>query len=348
MNYYCDNCGGQLFYSPKLKGCKCEKCGTVFPANSNFSFEKRLFTDELLENSKVVLNAHENIKCGACGAVVSPSQFESDPRCPYCNNPLQSAEQRGVVKVNSIIPFYFTKSQAYKKLKRAAFWHFSTNRKIISKIKEEDIVGEYINVFTFDMNAFCHYSGVFTYREKDADGNEFSGVKRKNVVGMIDKPYHDILIEANSNLNQTELLDIMPFDFSVALKFDETDNQLYPKHTQDKTFAECVNLAELVIRENLKNIVPARHNCDEAESITMDLDLTEKRYNYCLLPVYFVETSTRYKKKGVEHERRIKLLINGQTGKISEMPKSSLRFLLWLFSGCALIVAIILFFIFVV
>ena len=109
-----------------------------------------------------------------------------------------------------------------------------------------------------------------------------------------------------------------------------------------------MHLAERVIKEDLKRVILQRHNCEEIETLDMQTDISDRRYNYCLVPVYFVNTTAKVKEHGVEQERPVKVVINGQTGKVGKLPKNMLRFLLWLLSFSVALVAILLFFIFVV
>lgn len=336
-------------FSPKAGGNKCEVCGHVEKMEYDFSFDKKPFDDSFLSATEQEKTPDfvENVKCSACGANLRLSKYQLSNCCPYCGNPIETEQsQSKIICVDSVIPFYLTRAQALKKLKRAAFWRISANRRLIKKVKESDIVAVYANTFVFDMNAFCSYSGIFSYIEKDKDGVEISSqIKHKHVVGMVDKPYKDILIEANYNLEQPELLSIMPYDYGRALKFKEDLAHGYEMQKTDKSFAKCVEVAEKLIKEDLKHIILKRHNCDEINMIDMQLDLQDKRYNYCLIPIYVVDLAEKSKKKRADgHKTRV--LINGETGKVGALPKSSWRFLFWLFAGCAVIVAAILVFIF--
>lgn len=352
MVNFCENCGGAVRFSAKDGGNKCEVCGHVNKINSDFYFGKKPFDDSYLEQTEQEKTPDfvENVKCSACGANLKLTKYQLSNKCPYCGNIIETEQsQSNIISVDSIIPFHLTRAQALKKLKKAAFWRISANKKLLKNIKERDLVGVYANTFCFDINAFCRYSGIFSYTEKDKEGTEISSqIKHKHVVGMVDKPYRDILIEANYNLEQRELLSIMPYDFGPAFMFREEFMQGYMLQNLDKPFADCVNMAEKLIKEDLKRVILKRHNCDEVDTIDMQLDLQDKKYNYCLVPIYFVETTEKYKKNGVEQERKVKVLINGETGKVGTLPKNPLRWLLWLFSGCAIIVALILFFIFVI
>lgn len=341
-----------MHFSPKDFGNKCDVCGHISKIESDLYFDKKPFDDSLLSEieQEKTPDFVENVKCNACGANFKLSKYQLSNKCPYCGNVIETEQsQAKVINVDSIIPFHLTRAQALKKLKKAAVWRISANRKLFKNLKERDIVGVYANTFCFDINAFCRYSGIFSYTEKNKEGVEISSqVKHKHVVGMVDKLYKDILIEANHDLEQHELLSIMPYDFGPAFRFKNEFMQGYALQKLDKSFADCVNLAEKLIKEDLKRVILNRHNCDDIDTIDMQLDMQDKKYNYCLVPIYFAETSEKYKSNGVEHERKVRVLINGETGKVGSLPKNPLRLLLWLFGGCAIIVALILFFIFVI
>ncbi len=347
MMNYCDNCGGELHYDAKLKSNRCSSCGAVYPVENVFFYEKKYIDDNILESvpaQKVEQNL--NLQCKFCGANLQLKEFESTTYCPYCGKLLPIENNKNIIGVDSIIPFHLTKEQAYKKLKRAINFRFLTNKKIFKNLKIKDVTGLYVNTFSFDMNVLCHYSGFLQYTEKDEDNNVLE-TKNKHVIGMIDEVYKDIIVESNYNLEQHELFNIMPFYYRSAYKFSEDFMQGYEMQPQDKPFKECVEMAEKFIKENLKRKILKRHNSDEIQALNMENEFTNKKYNYCLVPIYFVNTVYKYKKNGIEQEKKVKVLINGQTGKVGKLPKNPLKLLFLIFGCCALIVAIILLILFV-
>lgn len=347
MMNYCNNCGGSLHYDAKLKSNKCDACGAVFPVENVFYYDKKSFDDNFLEEeSKQKSDIKLDLQCKNCGAKLMLKEFESITYCPYCGSPLPFENNKKIINVDSIIPFHLTKEQAYRKLRKAINCRLLTDKKAFKNLKIEDVVGVYANTFAFDMNVLCQYSGILQYNEKDDDNNILE-TKNKHVYGMIDEVYKDIVIEANHNLEQHELLSIMPFNYRSAYKFSEDFMQGYELQEQDKPFKECVAMAERFIKEDLKRIILKRHNCDESEALNMNNEYSNKKFNYCLVPIYFVNTVSKYKKNGIEQEKKIKVLINGQTGKVGSLPKNPLKLFLMLFGCCSLIVAIILLIIFV-
>lgn len=348
MMNYCDSCGGMLHYSAKNKGNKCDNCGAVYPVENVFSFEKNAFDESfLLEKAEKSPNYVENVKCTGCGANVELTKYQLTANCPYCGKMLKAEKaKQKLISVDSIIPFYFTKEQAFKKLKMAINTHFNVDKKAFKNLKPEDVKGEYINIFAFDMNVLCRYSGIFKFTEKDSDGEGFT-TSQKSAVGMVDELFKDIVVEANSHVEQPEIFSIMPFDFNSAYMFSEDFMQGYSLEKQDKPFRECVAMAEKIIKNRLENTILRRHNADSIETINMQIDYSNRKYNYCLVPVYVVETATKVNKKGVEYERKTRVLINGQTGKIGKLPTNWLRMLLFLLSGCVIFVALLILFILV-
>ena len=334
----CENCGGHLHFSPKDKGNVCENCGSVFPVPYNYSFNKKTFDEHTIEPTKDELaNSLRSFKCKSCGANVMLTKFQMQTVCPYCGNTsIVKSKSKNLLYIDSILPFTFGKADALKKFKSTVNKKFYANKKIFKNIKDKDISGVYVNAFVFDMSTSSRYYGVFSYVDsyRDREGNTKQRTVYKNVSGFFNKTYKNITVEANSNIEQDELRSIMPFEYGSAVEFKKEFMYGYMLEYKDKMFNSCVSTAETIIKEDIKQQLLKKHGCTKIEQLSLDIEYPDRRYNYCLLPVYFVNATVK--------DKRYKVVMNGQTGKVGKLPKDKLRVFLTIFFVCLLIVGIIL------
>lgn len=337
MRKNCENCGGRITYSPKDKGNKCENCGTIYPVEFNYEFNKNSI--ENMQQFEELTNEMKTIKCESCGANIVLSKYQIQANCPYCGNPgVVELKNDKIMHIDSIIPFQFDKEEALVKFKSNIRHRFYANAKIFKDLTVEDIKGVYINAFVFDLNTSSMYSGVFSYTKtiEDKNGNKQVKTYFKNVNGEFSKNYKNISIEANSNIEQSEFVQILPFEYASSVKFKMDFMHGYMLEYQDKIFNECFEEAKRIVKKDIEVSLLKKYNCDNIISLTLNTNYLDKKYNYCLLPVYFV--SKEYKNKNY------KALMNGQTGKLGKLPTSVGRVILTILLVCIpIVLAIVLF-----
>ncbi len=337
----CTNCGGKLYFSPKSKGNVCESCASVFPIAYNFQFDKKPFSENMeLDKDELAVDL-QNLKCSSCGANIMLNKYQLQTYCPYCGNTtIVKGKKQKLMYIDSLVPFAFSKAEALSTLKSTLFKKFYANKKVFKNLTEADINGIYVNTFVFDFVTSSEYHGTFSYTEteRDTDGRDHTVTRYKNVSGFFDKKFTNVTVEANSKLEQKDLISIMPFDYSGAVEFQDDFLHGYMLEYQDKMFDECFQVAERIARKRIEDDLLRKYHCDRVENLSLNIAYSEKRYNYCLLPVYLVNR--------VVKDKQYKLLMNGQTGKIGRIPKDKLRVFLTILFVTLGFVAIALIFMF--
>ena len=333
----CKNCGGNISFEPKKKANVCENCGSSFPIEYNYNFNKKPFSENVALKSDPFAKSIKSLKCESCGANMLLNKFETQKECPYCGNTsITESRKNKLMYIDSIIPFSFSKVEALKKLKTHINTKFYVKKAVFTKATEKDIQGMYINTFVFDLLTDTSYSGVLSYTEtyKDKDGKTTSKTSYKTVNGNLEKLYNNITIEANSHIEQQDLLSIMPYEFDSAVDFKEDFMHGYLLEYEDKMFEECFKTAERIVKKYIEKDILNKYHCDNIVRLSANTTYLDNTYNYCLLPIYRV--SAIYK------DKKYTALINGQSGKIGKMPINVWRVLLTIFLSCGLVVGIIL------
>ena len=339
----CKNCGGNLYFSPKDVGKVCESCGSVFPIKYDYDVIKMDFSKAKDLNNNESEQSVNRFECKSCGASLVLNKKDIKATCPYCGSEvIEKIGNKKLVNINSIIPFSFDKEEALIKFHQRLMKNFYANKKVFKGLKQEDFNGVYVNAFVFDLNTNVQYDGVFSYTQtyRDRKGNSKSVVKYKNVRGTFDKFFNNLTIEANSKLNQNELNQILPYDYSKSVKFDVDFTYGYAFEYHNEMFDDCFIKAENFIKNQIKNELLKKYNCERVESLNLYINYTDKKYNYCLLPVYFVNKKHK--------DKNYNVLMNGQSGALSRLPKSVGKILLTIFMVLGLVAGIILLSVFLV
>ncbi len=339
----CLSCGGELSFSPKDKGNRCANCHTLYPVPYKYGFNKKSFKDKVVQDIDIeedeLLADLKSVKCQACGANIMLTKLHKQTTCPYCgSDTLVDSKVKNLMYIDSIIPFTFDKAEAFRRFKKTLKHNIFVNKKYFKHLTIDNFNGVYINSFVFDLVTSTNYFGTFSFEKfvKDMDGNEVNRTFYENVRGVFEKEYENLTIEANENIEQKDLVQILPYEFASAVSFRDEFLCGYMLEFRDKSFSNCEEQADHYFKDELRLDLLKKHNCDRIENLQLDVQYLDKKYNYCLLPVYTITN--------VVDDKEFTVFMNGQTGKTTDLPSTMARFLWLMFGSCLLLVgAIVLF-----
>ncbi len=316
----CDSCGGKVEFSPTDKALKCLNCGNLYAIKYNKEIQKHNIESNInIEELTKWANSTKSFKCKNCGAHTTLNKLDLAVKCQYCNtSSLMPIKDLPGLKPEIIIPFKVTKQEAKDKFKqRVKNAHFVPNdfKKELSKIP---VGATYISSFTFECFVNAGFKGTESYTEyyTDIKGNRRSVTKTRSISGQINHNFTNIVVEASDKILQQDIAEILPYDFNEAYDYDDDFIKGYNIGYYNQTVESAEQVAKNVAVDELKRILFKQYpNLDSVEVYPTYSDM---KYNYALLPVYFVNFS--YKKKSYMN------LINGQTGNTAgKLPKSGLQ-----------------------
>lgn len=329
----CENCGGKIIFTPSLKGNLCQNCGSVFPVKYNYAFNKKDISKANYLEKDNFSQTLKSFKCKSCGATVMIDKTNPETSCPYCSESyLSPVAKKKLMYIDSIIPFEIEKNKALSLFKSELNKRFSVNKKVFAGVTEEDLKSTYINAFVFDFYVTYNYEGEFEYQHKNSDGDTIT--RYKKVSGVYSHEFRNITIEATSNLEQKELLSVMPYNYTSAVDFHQDFMNGYMLEYQDKILEKCTEKAENFVKKRVSQELLKKYNCDKVDSLSLNTVSKNVQYNYCLLPVYFV--NKEYK------DKKYRVIINGQTGKVGNLPISGWKVFLLILLSFGIVGAIIL------
>lgn len=321
MRTNCEFCGGKLVFSPEDKANKCIQCGSNFPIEYKANFVKKAFSENIRLDKDELASSLANLKCKNCGANVLLNKYEMQVVCPYCNSTeIIKGKNKKLMCIDSIIPFVFGEEEAIKRFKQAVMSRFFADKRILKNINKENVKGVYVNAFVFDCETKTNYSATIVEQINNKDGS--TKYIRRYVSGNISLPFINVPIEANSQLSQNQFAQILPFNYQQAIEYNNDFMNGYVLEYNDKMFDECVKDVKLLINSKIKQKISNRYLPDQVENLTMKVEYTNEKYNYCLLPVYFFQI------KDEKTNKTTQLLMNGQNGEVGKLPNSAMKILL--------------------
>lgn len=332
----CPNCAGFFAYSPKDKALKCKSCGAILDINASNVIKQHDYetTKTLYDNSWV--KDKRQMRCKSCGANVLVDNFSLVDKCSYCGSSmLIDVEGVAVIKPDAVLPFAIDEQQAREFFKTGLKGKMFVPNVLKKHLPETAVTPRYVNAYVFNAKLDVVYSGRLKYRETetDSDGHTTTHTYTRYVSGTIEHSVIDEVIESSSNLSQTELLAISPFDLSQLKAYN--GDYLFGSSAEysDKSLEDANRELEQIVKNNVTQRIVRRHHADGVEHLDLSLNYKNKKYCYCLLPTYVFD----YEFNGKHYHT----LMNGINGKLGGgVPRSAKKITSFVLAILAVILGI--------
>lgn len=318
----CPSCGSTMIYSPQRQKLYCESCQTTKDIKFVALKEKHPYDQLKLTKQDKDYNAQiVNLSCPNCGASVINNAKGYSDICPYCNSALVANNiVDSVLKPDGIIPFVFSNEEASQKYRQGIKKKWFIPNKFKKAPPTENIKGIYIPCFSYDADTDSTYSGRLAtdHTHTDSQGRSHTVTTYKNISGIQKSQQRDILVETSSKINQIQLDEILPYNYSNLVKFNTSFIIGYSVEHFDKSLKDCKIIAENIMNENIKQIILNKYSYDRVVSFNLDTVFTNNMYNYNLIPIYKCDYT--YKNKNYT------TIMNGQTGMVGGgVPRSPIK-----------------------
>lgn len=340
QTFLCPKCGGHTQYDPASQSLHCKYCGFSPPADpvrTNGGDGQTLEFVLPTSRGHRWAEAQHQLACGRCGAISLLPPGETVHECPYCgsNSLLEASEHLelidpqvvGLMRINRqqadqilrdwlgsglFIPDNLKKFARQSRLRPAyyPFWAFTGTLEIQWNCE--------VNLGTSRTPHWIPQSGY-----------EFEN-------------FDNVLIPGQKSMEQSQLGDILPFLLDDVVEFRPEYLAGWTAMTYDRSLAEAsLDARERVVwkvrRELSGRVEIGREKRNLSTGATNWSGMT---YKYLLLPIW---TGT-YEYQG----RQYRILINGQTGKISgAKPTDRLKAGAIIASSILSILAMVLVFLFI-
>lgn len=317
----CPTCAGYFVYSPKDNALKCQNCGATKPVDCSDKIEQHDYETNKTKYDDSWTKDARTVKCQNCGANIIIDRFSLLDKCSYCGSTtLVDVHNTKSIKPDAVLPFSIDTEQAkefFKEGLKGKMFIPSVLKKQLPKI---NITPRYVNAYVFNGELVATYNGRLEYSETetDHDGKTHTRTYTRFVSGDMPHKIVDFVIESSSNLSQSELNKIMPYDLSNLKSY--SGEFLYGTSAEysNKSLEDANRELQGYVERDIKRKIVRKHHADRVVSMDIVYNYSYKNYCYCLLPTYIF--NYEYK------DKHYSTLMNGTTGKLGGgVPRSAAK-----------------------
>ncbi len=345
----CEQCGAELEFDIHAQSLKCPYCGfakelttdpDAFVGEQDFAGMIDRLRARHAEKREQPKGLRE-LRCTACGAVVSFAGTLASTECAYCGASLQldgvyDAPDR--VPVDGVLPFIVERKRARGNL---AAWvrsrWFAPN-----DFRRRGVEGRFNGVFapywTFDSATATHYTGRRGdhYWVTTGTGKNKRRERRtrwRSVSGAFRRFFDDILIVASGGLPQKRVNALEPWPLARCRPFNQEMLAGFLARTYDVELDAGFTLARAQMDDAIAAEVRQRIGGDVQVVNSINTRYDAVTYKYLLLPIWML--AYRYGEKSYQ------VVVNAATGEVQgDRPYSWVKILLAIVFGLAAVAVI--------
>ncbi len=346
--FKCPSCGGTTVFDPKVQALKCEYCQAEYPIEpvAGTISEKDLFSVDESANQDWG-GVTRVFKCSNCGGETVLEGNTVSSRCAFCGSPnVVSIDELPGIKPESVLPFKIGKSDAIDRFKvwiGKRFWAPRALKK--DHTMDKNIKGIYVPHWTYDAKTYSTYNGMagnyyyetqtFTVMVDGRPQQQTRQIQKIHwfpVSGDYGRFFDDVLINDSSNIDQTIMTNIQPFDLSKLAVYNPRFLAGFAAERYAKGVKVIWETAKDIMRNGIRSDINAiiLRRADVVGSININTQYDNVTYKHMLLPVWISAYTFRGK--------LFNFYINGQTGEVQgRSPVSFWKVLAAVLIGLAII-----------
>ncbi|MCM1113143.1 MAG: hypothetical protein NC399_07825 [Muribaculum sp.] len=308
MIFKCQNCGGNVVYSPERHKMFCPYC------ESEESQEATVVVGvEVEEFSRSQI-------CPDCGGEIPLKEHTSATQCPYCGNYLileQRMEGEWMPKV--VIPFELGKESCKKSLREKFSRNVFAPTDFLSEARLDSMAGNYVPFWFYDYDVNVDYQAEGTRVQSWTSGNmHYTETSYYDVRRNLDIAFQDIPVDASVDMPD-DVMDLMePYDYKQMIPFEPKYLSGFAAERYNMGAAEAEGRAKKKMTEDSNALLNAQVlEYSSLRAIRNDVRVQDAKQTFGLLPVW----KYLYRYAGKEYP----FYVNGQTGKIVGTAPTSVK-----------------------
>lgn len=344
LTHKCPNCNGALTFNPDDQQFHCPYCGSVFTVDELSAFEAKqkstldiaekktevkdvsnatesnsstdTVTDDLDTSEEIGAKNMELYLCPNCGAEIVTDATTAATYCYYCHNPVVlQGRLSGEFLPDKVLPFAISKEKATADFLNWAQKKFFVPKDFFSASQVEKLTGVYFPYWQVDAKGNGSLMGNGTSIRVWIIGDiEYTETKQYAISRKGKLTFKGLVKNAlTKNTPQKMVASVQPFPLEKAVTFQ---NQYLAGFQAEKRDIEYDTLKDEVMAEladygekKLQETVGSYATFTKTQH---DLNLTETKTSYLLLPVWLVTY-----RSSESTEKIFYYAMNGQTGKVS-------------------------------
>jgi hypothetical protein len=292
------------------------------------------------------------ISCGGCGATLQVGSHHRTTQCPFCASPsVVERPHRASPDPTFVIGFVLDQKHAL-----AAVQQWIRSRSIFARSDFKNAAakltqGVYLPAYLYGAVAESDYSAdigenytvVETYTTTDSKGNtttqtrtrietEWRHLRGSHCCYMI-----DVIVTASKGVSNRALEAIEPFDLRALKRYSPAMISGWLAEDPSRSEDECFQLAHDESVEKLHATLSDFMPGDSHRNLDFETEFSDQSIDMLLLPVWLF--AVKYK----EDKPRLRILVNGQTGRIAgRVPLSATKITIAVLLGIAIVGALVL------
>ncbi len=332
FHFPCEQCGGDLRFSPGVDELTCPHCGHVqhIPQNGDVAEATReMDFHAALDAGQLGAEYEETrvLDCPNCGAKTEMAEAQQAARCPFCDTPIVGGTgTHRHIKPKALLPFDLDQDAARQAMTRwlGRLW-FAPNGLQEYARKGRAMSGIYVPFWTYDADTRSRYSGMrgddyWETRTVHRDGKmQQERVRRtrwRPAAGRVARFFDDIVVLASQSLPKRYTDALQPWDLAALKPYDPAYMAGFLAEAYQIGLEDGFTDARAVMDRQIEQDVRRDIGGDHQRIMTLQTQVSDITFKHVLLPIWMAV----YKYRG----KTYRFVVNGQTGKVQgERPWSA-------------------------
>jgi len=329
----CRQCGAQLDFAPGTTTLQCPYCGSQTPIPQSEEQIAELDYREYLAKAESNHECQEDqrIKCGKCGAETTMPPDVMANLCPFCGaNLVLTARSARLLKPAAILPFQFTRKQAFDSFRRwiGGLWFAPTELKEFAQ-SEGKLTGVYVPYWTYDSDTTTFYRGARgdDYFETESytttvNGKSVARTRRvrktrwQPASGTVWNRFDDVLVMASKSLPRQYADRLDPWDLANLTPYADEFLSGFRAESYQLDLAQGFDRAREIMDNGIRASIRRDIGGDHQRIDSVKTSYDKITFKHILLPVWL--SAYRYR------DKVYRTLINARTGEVQgERPFSA-------------------------
>jgi hypothetical protein len=248
------------------------------------------------------------VSCRSCGAEILFEPLQRTARCPYCDSPSVVDRPETADRPDPVfgLGFAVARDEAGRRMRRwiraRKMAPFGLKDKAAERVK-----GVYLPTYLYSATAHTDYSASIAedYKEDEERKTEYRDLQGRHATYVA-----DILVTASRGIPNDEIEGVEPFDLGALVRYTPALVSGWISEEPSRTRDECHELARREATARVDDLLRGFLPGDGVRGLRHEIALEDESVDLTLVPVWVF--AIRYDEK----KPPIRVLVNGQTGKV--------------------------------
>lgn len=343
VDFRCPQCSGETAYSVENGGLTCAYCGYHEAAEVTAvgrRAEKFEFTVETVQRATQGWGiARTELSCKNCGSRISLPEGALTANCPFCNSNkvIHHKAPQDVLRPRFLIPFQIDQTRCHTITREWLGRSWVVPKALRRLAAVDDFTPLFLPFWTFGAGASASWRAQVghtrTYR--DSKGHTRTRTVWRWESGQVNHTFSDLLVRGTNHVSVHLLSQVSEYNLEALVPYDPQFLAGMQAQAYEVELEDAWATARSTMREDVQGMCRSQASTSKIRNFSMQLDFTDERWRYILLPVYI---NTYY-----YQNRPFQLLINGQTGRIAGQRPADWRKIAWV-AAALMLPGLLLFF----